>query len=584
MLVAEVSPRMRPSIALIAVISAGCAATDGSSDSASETAGSEEGGGGEVSGPQDGGAGAGQGAGEQGGAAGDGGGIDPAPEEPPALPAFVPGEVTLHRLTNSQYRNSLRDLLGAAAPLAPDLEPDTSLHGFTAVGATELTVSPRGAELYEEVARQAGASTDTGCAGADSDCLKTWLRTFLRRAWRRPAEPAEVDAMASLSATVEEAVPGQGPAQMISAALQSPWFLFRVEQGEVDPDSPGSLRFTDWEMATRLSYALWESTPDDALLDAASRGELTTDDGLKAQAERLLASPQARRGLARFFEEHLTLDRLSSMTKDPSLFPQMSPTLAESMRKEVLDVIDWLIFEEDGDFLDVLTTTTTFVDGELAALYGLPWPGEGSGHRVEQPEGSPRGGLLGMAALLALNAHPAVTSPTLRGRFVQQNLRCVDIPPPPPGVVTNLDAGEGGAPLTVREKLEAHRADPTCAGCHSAMDPIGIGLESFDAIGAYRTTDAGRPVDARSELDGTVFDGPAQLGMLLRDDPKVTACLARRFYRYATGHLEERTEEGAVRALGQEFDAAGRRVQALVMQTVLSDGFRKASAPAEEDE
>lgn len=580
MLVAVSLRPMRLLNTAIALICVACAATGGSDKPAGETGGSQDPGGAEASQPQDP-------PGSEGDGAGDGAdGTPPSPPPPVQLPAFEPGAVTLHRLTNGQYRNSLRDLLGEAAPEAADLEPDTSLHGFSTVGATELTVSPRGAELYEQVALQAGAAADTGCGAGDAGCLRGWLEPFARRAWRRPAADDELASLIALAATVDESLPGQGAAHMIAAVLQSPWFLFRVEQGEPDPDSvSGGLRFSSWEMATRLSYALWESTPDDALLDAAAQGELTEDAGLRAQATRLLQSPRARRGIARFFEEHLTLDRLGAMTKDPSLFPQMSPTLAASMRQEILDVIDWLTFEEDGDFLDVLTTTTTFVDGELAALYGLPWPGEGSGHRVEHPAGSPRGGLLGMAGLLALNAHPAATSPTLRGRFVQQNLRCVDIPPPPPGVVTSLEATADGAPLTVREKLEAHRADPACAGCHSAMDPLGIGLESFDAIGAYRTTEAGRPVDARSELDGVVFDGPAQLGRLLRDDPKVSACVARRFYRYATGRLESRAEERPIRALAEQFAAAGRSIRQLVLDTVLSDGFRKASpAAAEESE
>ena len=566
------------SSSILAVCLCACSVTGGSSDRPDQGAadgGETDGSHGGFAEPQVGDPGPG-GAGPEGGAGG-----GPAPE----LPAFEAGPLKLHRLTNRQYRHSLRDLLGDSAPVGGDLEPDTSLHGFTTIGATELTVSPRGAELYEETARLAGsvAKTGSGCADADAGCLSAYLDTFVRRAWRRPVSDDELAELRALAVKIEARLPGEGFAHALALVLQSPFFLFRVELGEADPEHAGRLRFTDWEMATRLSFALWETTPDDELLDAAARGELTNIDGLKAQAERLLQSPRAQQGIARFFEEHLTLDRLGDMSKDQAKFPQMSPSLAAAMRQEVLDVVQWLTFDEDADAMDLLTTTTTFIDGELAALYGLPYPGEGGGHRVEQPEGSPRGGLLGMAALLALNSHPSATSPTLRGRFIQQNLRCVDVPPPPPGVVTNLAAAGGdGVPLTVREKLEAHRADPACQGCHSIMDPLGIGLESFDAIGAYRTTEDGRPVDAQSELAGVPFEGPAELGELLHDDPKVSACLARRFYRYATGRLEGRKEERVVRQLAEDFQAAGRRVKALVIETVLSDGFRYASRPAEE--
>lgn len=527
---------------------------------------------------------------------------DPArPGDDPAapgrdLPPFEPAPPTLHRLTRGQYVATLHDLLGADVQVPDDLEADTPLHGFTTIGGGELTISPRAAEQFEAAALAVAAQVFehpdrrvafVGCApgSVEEPCARDFLARFARRAWRRPAAAAELDALTGLARDVADRFrdPWKGLEYTVAAMLQSPWFLFRVEQGEPDPAQSGRLRYTSWEMAARLAYFLWGGPPDDALLDAAARDELVTEQGLVAQIDRMLASPRAREALAGFFIEYLNLDRLDTMAKDAAVFPQMSPDLVRAMRQEVLAVIDELVFARDADFRDLLDTRTTFVDQSLAALYGIPPPAGPGFQAVELPAGGPRGGLLGMAAILALNAHATVTSPTLRGRFIQANLRCFDIPPPPPGIPT-LDEIAGQGPLTVRQKLEAHRADPTCNGCHQYMDPMGYGLEHFDALGAYRTTDNGQPVDARSELDGVPFEGARELGTLLRDDPAVTDCLARRLYRYGTGHLEAHGEERAIVALAESFAASGYRVQALVEALVLSDGFRYAAPAAEGDE
>ncbi|MCB9537910.1 MAG: DUF1592 domain-containing protein [Myxococcales bacterium] len=510
---------------------------------------------------------------------------DAGPPSPPGndLPPFAPQAPTLHRLTLAQYRNSVRDLLGDVQVPA-DLEVDTPLHGFASVGASELTISPRAAEQYEAAALDLAAqalSADrraafTGCDAPDAACTDAFLADFARLAWRRPISPDEATLLSTLAADVGATLGDAwgGVQHAVAFVLQSPDFLFRVEVGEPDPDRPGGRRFTDHEMAARLAYLLWNTTPDADLLAAADRGELTTDAGLRAQAERLLADDRARDALRRYFAEYFNLDRLDALEKDRELFPQMSETLGASMKAEILALIDHIVFEADADFRDLLVTRDTFINDELAALYFLPPVGADAPTPVTLPADGPRAGLLTTAGVLALNAHNTVTSPTHRGKFIQNYLLCYDIPPPPPGVATSLDGVEVEGPVTTRQKLARHRSDPTCNACHRHMDPLGLALENFDAIGAWRTTESGLPIDASGELYGETFVGGLELAALLRNQDAIAECVARRLYRHANGRLEARSEQIAVRDLTEAFVEGGHRLQTLMVALVLSDGFR----------
>lgn len=519
-------------------------------------------------------------------------GRDPGDGRTPteALPAFAPAAPTLHRLTYDEYRNSLRDLLPPGTIVPTDLELDTPLHGFTTIGGSELTISPLGAEQYEEAAIQVAAQTVldpsrrgafVGCeiTAADEACTRVWIADFGRRAWRRLLTDEEIGVLAGLAGDLgaELGDPWVGAGFAMTAMLQSPHFLFRVEHGEPDPAVPGRLRYTSWEMASRLSYFLWGSTPDDELLQAAARGELVTDEGIRREVLRMLDSPRAREGLTRFFSEFLSLERLETVSKDPETFPQMTPTLRNAMRRELELLFEDVVFERDADFRQILSTDVTYVNSELAELYGLPDPATAELVRTTFPADADRGGLMGRAAVLTLWSHATLTSPTLRGKFIRTNLLCEDVPPPPPGVVTSLEEETAGTAGTLRDRLERHRTDPACAGCHSKMDPLGFALEDYDPIGRFRTTDNGLPVDASSEVDGTPVDGAGELGAALAESTKVAECVARRLYRFATGHLEIETEERAIRELGEAFAENGHSFRQLVLAVALSDGFRTAA-------
>jgi hypothetical protein len=514
-------------------------------------------------------------------------GPPPIPEPPP----FAPYEASLHRLTRAQYANTVRDLLGDVS-LPTDLEVDTPLHGFTTVGASELTVSPRAAEQYEEAARNLAAqvfadrgraAAFVGCSPADAEdpCVRDFLARFGRRAFRRPLGGDEIDRWQEVARRITANLGDIWIAMEMTTAglLQSPHFLFRVEVGEPDPSDASRRRYTGLEMASRISYFIWSSTPDDALLDAAAAGELDTAAGVRSQARRLLDDPRARTSLIQFFSEYFKLDRLEGITKSAELFPQMSPTMGDSMRQEVLLLIDDIAFERDGDLREMLDTKTTFVNAELARLYQHPSEIPETGFtKISHAENSPRAGLLTTGAFLALNAHATVTSPTFRGRFIRQYLLCQEIPPPPAGVVTTLPEPDPDAgPETLRSRLERlHLAAPTCAACHNLMDPLGFALESFDAIGAYRTTENGLAVDTRGALDGETFTDAGELASILRQRTDVSGCVSRLLYRYATGHLETREERRVLDALGQQFAASSFSFGELVLAVVSSDGFRLA--------
>lgn len=501
-------------------------------------------------------------------------------------PPFVPATASIKRLTQSQYGKTIHELFGLGIKIPGDLEVDTKIHGFSTVGSSELTISPRAAEQFEAAAYDLSKQVFSdpmrraafvGCEPKDSadPCIKTFLSRFGRRAWRRPLGDGEVTRWVNVVADVTGKLGSVwvGLEHAVSGVLQSPYFLFRVEVGAPDPEKPGRLRYDNFEMASRLSFFLWGQTPDDALLDAAERGELVTPEGLRAQALRLVSSTRARSAIRAYFAEYLNLERLELVTKDATLFPQMNRDLGVAMREEIERTFEDIAFDRNADFRTIFTTHQTYANGPLAALYGLPDPGPGFS-KVTHPSDGPRAGLLGMAGILTLYAHATLTSPTLRGRFVRTQLLCQDIPPPPPGVVTSVEAG--GADQTMREKLAVHRKDPTCNSCHRLMDPLGLGMEDFDPIGRHRTLEGTKPVDASGDVDGKPFVGAKELGAALAAHPEIGSCQVRNLYRFATGHLEVEGEMGTIATLTQKFEGSGYKVKPLLVDLVMSDGFRYA--------
>jgi hypothetical protein len=513
------------------------------------------------------------------------------------LPPYAPAPARLHRLGADALRDSFALLTGVV--YTGPLPTDTTIHGYTVVAGSELSVSPLDLEMAEAaawgvtdaaLATLAAAEARFGCAleapfgSPDLDataCVRAFAAGFGGRAWRRPLGADEVDGLLALHDEVRGAT-GDAllAAQAVHAAiLLSPWSVYRVERGVPHPSVPGRRLLTAHEKAARLAFFLTGRTPDDALLAAAAAGTLDAPEGLEAEARRLLATPAAWDHLTRFFAETLDLPRLDLVSKDPLLFPEFDAGLRAAMRAEVELLFQETVFAEDGDFRSLFTTDRTWVDGRLAPLYGLAIADDAP-RATTLPPWEERGGVLGRAAFLTLHAPDTFTSPTRRGKAIRTRILCQAVPPPPEGVVASLDDVQGEG--TLRQRLEAHVEDPACAGCHTLMDPLGFPLEGFDAIGVARTHDNGVPVDISGRLDDTDFHGAAALGALVAAHPQFDACTARQLYRFAAGHKEGEGEEVVVSELAEAFADGGHRLQALALAIVLHPAFGEVGAPAGE--
>lgn len=519
---------------------------------------------------------------------------DPPEEQKLASdPSFIPAEATLHRLSEPQLKNAWLDLLGKPLVMPKDLPADDVLYGFTSISAAKSTISPLDAEKYEkatyEVLNQVFADplrrdALIGCAltSVSDACVKSFAGAFAARAWRRPVSDSEVSALLSVAekVVVDLGDPVLGVKFMLGAVLQSPHFLFRVEVGE---KSPLGYRYTSWEMASRLSFLLLDAPPDDDLRAAAQNGELLNAEGIRAHALRILDDPRARVALTRFFRDFMHIGKLDSLDKQPDKFPQITATLGPSMRIELERMFEENVFEREGDFRDLFTTRDTYVNEDLARVYGIEGVSGPDWMPVTLPDDGTRAGILTTPGFLALNAHKTQTSPTHRGRFVRLNLLCQDIPPPPPGINTTLPEPDPSKPTSLRQRLDVHRTSPECAGCHAKMDPIGFAFENYDAIGAYREVDESNlPIDAATDVDGTPVNGALEMAALVASLPEVGACVARRFYEHAGAHLAGSGDDRSVDQVIEGFVSHSYNFKELVVTLVSNDGYRYASMPVTE--
>ena len=407
---------------------------------------------------------------------------------------------------------------------------------------------------------------------------KSVLRPVASRAFRRPASDDEID---GLVAVFEKSLDRKesfekGIQDAIVVMLTAPSFLFRVEK---DPP-PGEVRtLDDFETATRLSYFLWSSLPDDELFRAAHRGELRTDAQVTQQAARMLADPKARALVENFAGQWLQLRSLQDCTPDVARFPGFDADLRAAMRRETEEFF-WTIVREDRSALEFLDADWTLLNERLARHYGIDGVKGDDFVRVKL-DPSTRGGLLGQASILTVTSNPTRTSPVKRGKWILENLLAAPPPAPPPGVpdLESAGAGKGG---TLREQMERHRADPACSACHQLMDPLGFGLENYDPVGGWRTTDGAAAIDAAGQLpDGRSFRGPEELRtVLLGRKEEFRRCLAEKLLTYALGRGLEWYDACAVERIAANSAAGGDRFSVLVKEIVVSPAFRRREGPA----
>src|SRR6266851_4621896 len=504
--------------------------------------------------------------------------------------ASTPNQL-LRRLTHTQYNNTVRDLLGDYSRPADRFPPEDFVNGFKNQLRTQ-GMPPLLAEAYstaaEKLALNAFRAGDVNhlvpckpVSAGDAPCRDQFVRGFGLRAFRRPLTDVEIRRYAALF-SAQAAKTGrflEGARIVVEAMLQSPKFLFHVESG------PGGL-FRDYEIASRLAYFLWDTMPDRRLFEAAANGELRTAEGLERVARSMLDQPPARQAVDEFFAQWLRFDRVLGSVKDRRRYPEFTPELAAMMVQETRMLLDNLVWN-DGNFMEAFRADYSFLNADLASLYGMPAP-SGEFELVRFPADSHRSGLLGHASFLASNAGPVETSPTARGIFIREQLLCQHVPNPPPGVNTQVPEPTADRPLARRQRMQAHVENPTCATCHRLMDPIGFGLENYDAVGKWRDKEAiefeisgprGKaasktielPIDGKGEIAGlasSTFSEPRAIGRLLAESRACQECVVKQLFRYAFARLETRADRETVRKTFAAFRESRFRFKELLIALV----------------
>lgn len=508
------------------------------------------------------------------------------------------GPPVIRKLTQAQYRNSIQDIFGPVkfnGLFDPDPRSEQEL--LIAVGAGRTTVTPSGLEGYDRMAREIAAQVvdasrrdelipckPASPAAADDACARTTLAKMGGLLFRRPMTQ---DELASVVKKAGEAATQTGDfygglSMALAGLLTSPQFVFIYDQTEPDPDRAGEIRLTAYAMASRISFLLWNSTPDIALLTAAERGQLRTTEGLAKQVDRMLSAPRLEVSVRAFFSDMLQFDEFDTLEKDTKLYPSYNRRIAAEGREQTLRTLVDLLLEKNGDYRDVFTTRKTFMTAMLASAYGVlvnaDYAENTDWFPYEYPSDVPTAGILTQFSFIGLHSHPGMTSPTLRGKALREVLMCQKVPPPPPNVDFSKFKAPDGKQATVREKLALHRENPVCAGCHKITDPIGLAFENFDTSGAYRTTEGSRPIDASGALDGAPFDNVAGLAKLLHDSPHPAKCLVQRAYAYATGRAPTKSEATWLETYTQgEFAAEGYRLRNLFRYIALSPSFYRVT-------
>jgi hypothetical protein len=412
-------------------------------------------------------------------------------------------------------------------------------------------------------------------------CAQTILSRLARRAYRRPVTDAELrPLLAFYEDGRKEGSFDRGIQRGVERILASPLFIFRVEQDPPSLAAGAVHRLRDVEIASRLSFFLWSSIPDDTLLLRAERGALQQPAAIDAQITRMLADPKSSALVANFAGQWLQLRNVRAVQPNSNLFPDFDDNLRRSMRRETELLFDSII-REDRSVLDLLRADYTYLDERLARHYGVP-DIYGSQFRRVAVKDDQRRGLLGQASILAVTSHAERTSPVLRGKWVLENLLGLIVPPPPENVPP-LATPEGEAPKTLRAQMEAHRANPVCASCHKLMDPIGFAMENFDAVGSWRTREAAGPIDASGQLaDGSKVDGVVALrnAILARPDVFVTT-MTEKMFVYALGRGVEPYDRPAIRQIVRDAARDNYRFSSLVRGIVRSPAFQMRTKPAD---
>lgn len=526
------------------------------------------------------------------------GGFSNAPLEP-----SEPGPSAVRRLNADEYARTVRDLFPGYALPSLTIPSDGKVLGFdnnvTVQGSSDALVA-----ALETVSRSVADAVSanpaklTGCAptapAQEETCVRTFLASFGKRAFRRPMSLEEAERFVAFYKRARAGDPSKGLepndhaaglGMLVSAFLQSPQFLFRLELGDGAVDAMGAIPLSQYELASRLSYFLWRSMPDDALLAAADAKKLSDPVELEKQARRMLSGsePRARETVANFFQqwlgEAMSRDQEPDFVKDS---PEYNPALGKAMRDETRMFVDHVVWDKQGSLHALLTSNETYANGPLAQLYGATVPNP-SAMQLVTLNPAQRAGLLTQGSFLAGRGHRATSAPVLRGTFVLFQLLCQPIGAPPANVdLSPPTPGAPGLPKTTRGFYEQTTAAPACAGCHGTVNNVGFGFENYDALGKWRSAENGEAIDASGKLpSGAAYTGAVALAQNLSADPKVHECMTQQWFRFNFGRQEAKSDIGTLQAANAAFKKKSHDIRELALSFITTKAFTHRRAVAQ---
>lgn len=501
-------------------------------------------------------------------------------------------KVGVRRITETQYRHTIADVFGSSIKVEARFEPERREEGLLALGSAMLSLTSSGFEQYFALARSISQQVlsekarefvvdcePVDATKADDACAGEFIAHHGELLFRRPLTSGEIQSrLKSAALGANQANDFYAGLELaLTSLLVAPEFLFRIESAEPDPANPRQYRLDAFSKATRLSFLLWDSTPDGELLAAARSGAIHSQAELEKQIERMIASPKFHDGARAFFADMFQLDGFGNLVKDPTIYPKFNQSVAESAREQMLLRTIDLLVSKQGDYRDLFTSQETYLNRSLASVYQVPYASKAEWTTYRFPQESARSGILTDIGFLSLHAHPGTSSPTRRGIKVLEIFMCQATPQPPANVdfSTVQDSTKG----TVRGRLLDHMENEGCSGCHRRTDPLGLALEHFDGLGQLRTMENGAPIDVSAQLKDVTIEGARGVGEYLRNEPRVPACLVRNVYSYGVGEKTYGRDKKYLAAQTEAFIASGYRFPALVRHIASSPEFFKVVAP-----
>jgi len=503
-------------------------------------------------------------------------------------------EARVRLMTSTQYANMIADVFGADIKPGTPLAPVSRTDGLISSTAASVGVTSGDLMKLQRAATTVAAQVvDNGnlergipshrdslvpckpqsLEASDDACATQFIAQTGRLLYRKPLSDALLQEYVAKARTAADSNKDFyiGLSGVLEGMLVDPNVLMISDIVEDDPKKPGQKRLDAYSLASRLSFFLWNTVPDDAVLKAAESGEILTPKGRANVVSMMLASPKIENGVRAFFDDMFAFEDFDNLAKDGEVYPIVTGVALRDSREQTLRTITDHLVTRKGDYRDLFTTKNTFMSPALAAIYKVPTrPGWTP---YEFPPESPRMGILTHISFLAVHSHPARSSATLRGKALRELFLCQRVPPPPPNVDFSALEDPTSPFRTARDRVNFHLQNPVCAGCHRITDPMGLALENFDGGGQFRVAEAGVEIDASGNLDGKNFDNVAGLSQALHDHPQVPRCLVRRIYSYGTGGPLTNDSNKQVDALTKIFADTGYRVPDLMQSIAMSDAF-----------